>query len=599
MNRNAVERTGVSHVTLSEQFISPNREKLLLDFLFLAGVVLVSCILYIKGLGFYGLEWAALRDLSVASDQSFFGLFSGAYFDHLKMQPGKVFYQVSLYKLFGLNPLGYHIFNHAVFLLNVLLFYAILRKIYGRRLLCISVGLIYAFLPHYSSARFWLQGFEFNLALTFYFLSLYSDLMGMRARSAGFWGWKCSSALSLISSMLINPVAMALFLLNPILVWRQTKRLLDEKVNNRKEQKSNSLTDLIRDNPRTLFYLQLALVLPLINLNILAAFDAGTSNFFHIYRHIVDVSYGTYDWGLNYFHAMAVAYGSFGIGLPVVVWAAIINHSSVTTFLGAALLGLMIFLFLNFQVKRTRSEHMNGLYMRRLIKHGFIIFFLGYGAYLIDVRVRFSSTGVVNVAMVAASLGVALTMTGVVGWITSLFQSRWVRRQGYCIFVTLICVSGFIVNSHIASFWVAANEQQHKLLDEIQLTFPALSAGTTLIVDGQCRYHGPATVFESNRDLEGALKLLYQDNTIRANIITPNIDINDDGIRIIGSGVQYYAFKNLFIYNHKEKKAYPLTNAKDARQYFEMINPNYKVNCKDGRPGFGEPIYKIKSFVVR
>ena len=97
----------------------------------------------------------------------------------------------------------------------------------------------------------------------------------------------------------------------------------------------------------------------------------------------------------------------------------------------------------------------------------------------------------------------------------------------------------------------------------------------------------------------GALKLLYQDNTIRANIITPDIDINDDRIRISGSGVQNYAFKNLFIYNHKEKKAYPLTNAKDARQYFEMINPNYKVNCKDGRPGFGEPIFKIKSFVVR
>ncbi len=120
-----------------------------------------------------------------------------------------------------------------------------------------------------------------------------------------------------------------------------------------------------------------------------------------------------------------------------------------------------------------------------------------------------------------------------------------------------------------------------------------------MIIDGQCPYTGPATVFESNWDLEGALKLLYQDNTIRANIVTADIDINDDRIRISRSGVQNYAFKNLFIYNRKEKKAYPLTNAKDARQYFEMINPTYKVNCKDGRAGFGEPIFKIKSFVVR
>ena len=97
----------------------------------------------------------------------------------------------------------------------------------------------------------------------------------------------------------------------------------------------------------------------------------------------------------------------------------------------------------------------------------------------------------------------------------------------------------------------------------------------------------------------GALKLLYQDDTIRANILAPDIDINDDRIRISGSGVQNYAFKNLSIYNHKEKKVYPISNAKDARQYFEMINPSYKVNCKDARTGFGEPIFKIKSFVVR
>ena len=97
-----------------------------------------------------------------------------------------------------------------------------------------------------------------------------------------------------------------------------------------------------------------------------------------------------------------------------------------------------------------------------------------------------------------------------------------------------------------------------------------------MIIDGPCPYTGPATVFESNWDLEGALKLLYQDNTIRANIVTADIDINDDRIRISGSGVQNYAFKNLFIYNHKEKKAYPLTNAKDARQYFEMISPTTK-----------------------
>jgi len=592
LDLNTGKRLGVSHATPEKQSMLRKREKILPDCLFLASVVLLLSFLYIKGLGFYGLDWNSARILSMAKEQSLSGLFEVLYGVHVKMQPGKVFYHVGLYKLFGLNPLGYHIFNHAVFLLNVLLFYAILRKLYGKRLLCISVVLVYAFLPHYSSARFWLQGFEFNLALTFYFLSLYADLKTIRARTAGFWGWKLSSALSLICSLLIHPIAMALFLLNPILVWSQTKWRLDEEVNNREQKKSNSFIELIRNNPRTLFYFQLVFLLPLINLNILTAIDNGTSNFLHIF----EANYGTYGWGLNYIHATAIAYGSYGIGLPFVVGSTILNHSNIATFVVAGLLGLILSFFLYSTSKRCESGYIDRIYLMKFIKHGFIVFVLGYAAYLIDVRVRFSSTGGVNVTAVAAALGVALTMIGFLGWVSNLFRSNRVRRQSYCIFVTLVCVSGFLVNSHIASFWVAANEQQHKLLDDIQETLPALSSGTTLIIDGQSRYNGPAPVFEANWDLEGALRLLYQDNTIRANIVTADIDINDDRIRISGFGVQNYAFKNLFIYNHKEKKVYPLTNAKDARQYFEMINPTYKV---DGRAGFGEPIFKIKSFVVR
>ncbi len=599
MCKNAIERPARNHVNISEQFISPDREKLLPDFLFLTGIVLLSCILYIKSLGFYGLDWVGLRDLSLANDQSFSGLFEILYKDHLKMQPGKVLYHVGLYKLFGLGPLGYHIFNHAVFLLNILLFYVILRKSNGNRLLCISAALVYAFLPHYSSVRFWLQGFEFNLALTFYFLSLYSDFTGLRTGSTGFWGWRLSSAMSLICSTLINPIALALFFLNPILIWHQTRRMPDKKVERREEKKPNSFTEQIRNNPRVLFYLQLALVLPLVNLNILTAIDTGTSNFPHIFRHIFDANYGHYDWGLNYIHAVGVAYGSFGLGLPLVVWLTIMNHANIITFVAAGLLGLVIYLFISSTIKRFETGYIGKSDLLRFMKYGFIVFAMGYTAYLIDVRVRFSSAGAVNIAAVAAALGVALTVIAFLGWVSNLFRSKQVRAQSFCLLIALFCSAGFLVNNHIAWFWLAANEQRQEILDDVRSTLPTLSPGSTVIVDGICPYIGPAPVFESNWDLEGALKLLYQDNSIRANIVTADIDINDDRIRVSGAGVQNYPFKNVSIYNHKEKRVYPLASAQDARQYFEMINPSYKVNCKDGRLGFGEPIFKIKSFVIR
>lgn len=579
--------------------MAPQKEKVLQDCLFLASIVLLSVILYIKGLGFYGLDWNSLRVLSMAQEQSLFSLFQSLYGDHVKMQPGKILYHAGLYKLFGLNPFGYHIFNHAVFLLNVLLFYVTLRHLYDKRLFAISAALVYAFLPHYSSVRFFVQGFEFNLALTFYFLSLYSDLRAVRARPAGFWGWKFSSLLSLICSMLVHPIAMALFLLYPIFVWYREKRMRGERLNKRADPTRNSLTEIVRTNPRVLFYMTLAAVLPIMNLNILTAIELGSSNFSHIFKHIIDVNYSTYGWGLNYVHAMAVAYGSYGIGLPLVVWSSILNHSNLATFVVAGLLGLGIYFFLYSTIKRSRNGHIDRIYIIKFIKHGFIVFFLGYGAYLIDVRVRFSSTGAVNVAAVAAALGVALTMIGFLGWISTIFRSKRIRRQSFCLFVALFCTSGFFVNNYIASFWVAANEQQQEILNDIRETFPMLSSGSTMILDGICPYIGPATVFESNWDLEGALKIRYQDNTIRADIVTPDLGIKENMLRTSHYGVQNYPFKNLVIYNYQKKKSYPLSNAEDARHYFEMINPNYKVNCKDGRVGFGEPIFKIKSLVVR
>ena len=81
MNRNTIERAGVSDVTLSEQFTPPKREKVLPDYLFLAGVVLLLSVLYIRGLGFYGPDWNSIRILSMASDQSLYGLFEAGHFD--------------------------------------------------------------------------------------------------------------------------------------------------------------------------------------------------------------------------------------------------------------------------------------------------------------------------------------------------------------------------------------------------------------------------------------------------------------------------------------------------------------------------------------
>jgi hypothetical protein len=60
----------------------------------------------------------------------------------------------ALDRLFGLNPLGYHIVNAFLLVAVAWLFYLVLRELRLPRLLCVALPLVYSTLPHYATNRF-------------------------------------------------------------------------------------------------------------------------------------------------------------------------------------------------------------------------------------------------------------------------------------------------------------------------------------------------------------------------------------------------------------------------------------------------------------
>src|SRR5205807_6588060 len=55
------------------------------------------------------------------------------------LQPVQLWYGGSLYRLFGPQPLGYHLMNGAVLLASVLLGHPLLRELGRPRILCVGV----------------------------------------------------------------------------------------------------------------------------------------------------------------------------------------------------------------------------------------------------------------------------------------------------------------------------------------------------------------------------------------------------------------------------------------------------------------------------
>ncbi len=188
---------------------------------FLVATVLLSASVYVTRLGFYSDDWSFLGTLETSDDKSRFGLFASQWDFHanLRMRPTQILYQGTLFSLFRLHPLGYHITNVLVFTGAVVLLYWTLIDAGVARPYALSVALVFAVLPNYSTDRFWMAAFGYSLTLALFLLSLYADLRAVRSGPGRLVPWKMASVAALPVAGLGYEVILPFALLSPIVVW--------------------------------------------------------------------------------------------------------------------------------------------------------------------------------------------------------------------------------------------------------------------------------------------------------------------------------------------------------------------------------------------
>jgi hypothetical protein len=192
---------------------------------------------------------------------------------------------------------------------------------------------------------------------------------------------------------------------------------------------------------------------------------------------------------------------------------------------------------------------------------------------------------------IAAALGCALVLVGVSGWVSLRFSRSW-RRSAFSALISSLCVSGFVVNSALATFWIVAWQRQLEVVANIRQALPELAPGTTLILGGVCPYVGPAIVFESSWDLAGALRVAYQDRSLRADVIAANFRLDEDGLwtQLYGKSSFYAYGDDLLLFEHGTGTVRRLTNADTARTYVSK-----RISCPDGVEGRGALILPVDS----
>ena len=541
------------------------------DCLFLSIVVLLSLCLYVGGLGFYSDDWSKLGYLSMSEDQSLSGLCRSAYSPLNAMRPVHMLYQSVLYWLFGLNPLGYHLVNGALLLLGVVLFYLVLSEIGKPRIIALAVPTVYAILPHFSTDRFWFSASQINLSMALYFLSLYADLRAMRTQWSHLCGYKLLSILSLLGSTLAYEVFLPMFLLNLLVVWyhgRKSYVLVPSNPSRRVK-----LAVLFGSN-------LLALILVLV-FKALTTTRAGEVGFFKY--HILWFSRLLKD-------ALTVSYGEYGFGLPSLLWRILHLYPDWTVFAVGGGLGLIVFGYFYRTASQSKADLTNQLSMLTYIAFGLVVFVIGYAIFLTNYSAVITPTGKGNRIAIASAVGVAISFVGAMGWVSALMPSNSLRRLCFCALIAIYCMSGFVINNTLASFWIAAYPKEKEVMVGIKQQFPTLPTDSTLILDGVCPYVGPAPVFEATWDLTGALIMLYRDYSLRADVVTPNFKIEEDGLYNIYGDHHPYGEK-LFIYHFGRKITNRLTDVNTARLYFQTVNPDHGSGCPHGKEAYGVPVF--------
>lgn len=559
------------------------------DSVFLAVLVALSCVPYAGGLGLYSDDWTFLAALHGA-DGSLRGLLAAVMPIELATRPVQGVVLAALYWLFGLEPLGYHVFNCAVLAAAVLLFYHSLRALGIARPIAVVVPLLFGLIPHFSTDRFWIAVFQANVSILLYFLSLYADIRFVGRSDARSWGWKLLGTLALVGSLLAYEVTAVLLLVNVVvLLYVAGARRAGANGPGAHRDDARGAGALGADHwvrPGTAT--ALAITSNVLVLALTIAYKLTTT----VRAEIAG--------GLRYralrilTDAAPVHFGEYGLALPMKVARALRYYPDAFITAVSVLVGLTVGAYLLVVLRDAIVQFDRRVSWPAVILMGGVLFGAGYGVALMTWEVGFHTTGANNRTAVGAAIGVSWVFAGVIGWVSSRLPSERLRRVAFAGLVALLAASSTLLTNTVAAFWIDAARQQDELITRIRQQFPELPGGTMLLLDGICPFHGPAPVFATGWDTTGMLQLIYDDPTLRGDIVKPNTELTPAGVRtmLFDDVINVYPYgDDLIAFHAGTGQAFALSNIAAARDYIERVSVPAQPACPPYTDGDGVPIY--------
>jgi hypothetical protein len=546
--------------------LDQRRHSIAIDAACLCLIGLLTAAPYILRLGYYGDDWGILAAFKLEDAAGSLDPVSAA--EAFGPRPVQGFILAMLFKLFGLNPLGYHIVNSAVLIGGAALFYWLLVRLQFSRVEALAAALLFIVLPQLSTVRVWVAAAQIPLSMAFMLASLHAQLSFARTPRPG---W---ALLSLVLAGL--SVATYEIFAPPILgfaIWLAVDRTRAMAAPEKRRRIA------------AVSAAALAAAVAMVGVKLLATDRAGSlldvTRYAAGLRQLVRLDY---DWrvdsSLNILAALHVHFWS-----PIAGWGQAIAQLPDPPALAAAAAAAALCFW------RLRAEPVEASpgQPSRLVAFGVALFLLGHATFLIVPSIIFTPTGVGNRVLVAAALGVAMCFSA----LAAVMVRALPRRSRVTVFALLIAIAialGTLRTAYVASYWAHAPNLQQQVLSSATRDLEGLPSGATVILDGVCPYHGPAIVFEAPWDVSGALTLALG-REVRGDIVSVRTAIAANGLSTsIYRQEAFYAFgPRLYAYNPHLRLVRPLPDAAAAKAFFARPG-QWATPCPESFVGRGVPI---------
>lgn len=538
------------------------------DSALLVVVMVLSCLPYLGGLGLYSDDWAFLSELQSARG-SFRDMYGVLMPMGLTTRPVQALWLVTLYSLFGLEPLGYHVANCLVLAASAVLFYLSLRGLGAPRIIAFTTPLVFALLPHYSTDRVWIAAFQASVCVLLYFLSLYADLRFVDGTGVARWPWKVLGTVALVGSVLAYEVTAGLLLLNVVvLAYRARARA---------------------GRPVAHAWVPTALVVAsnVLFLGLATAYKLSTTA-------RASISGGYRLRALRIVReAIPVHFGEYGVALPSNV-ARVLRDPDALILATSVLVGLVVGSYLLRGVRRGEAAFPGRAVWVAVIIAGAALYVAGNAVALTTWEVGFHATGPNNRTAIGAAIGVATAFVGILGWLSAWLPADRARWMGFASLAAVLAAGSTLVTDTVAAFWVRAARRQDAVIAAVRQRFPELPPRTAVLLDGFCPYEGPAPVFATGWDVTGMLQLEYGERSLRGDVVKPNTEATADGIRttLFDDVINIYPYGDrLVVYHVRGGRVVPIPDAGAARRYLDDVAEPERAPCRPWTDGDGIPVF--------